>query len=223
MMGKRYIKLYEQITSWEWFRYPNTLCLFIYLLLKANYCDLEYHGRIVKRGQLVTSLPKISTDTSLSIQQTRTSMNHLISTGEITDESSPQGRVITIVNYDKYQTSTDKATDKEPKINRQINRQSTDDLTASIEYIKRIELNKKNKKTPSVFIKPTVDEVEEYCHERQNHVNPVRFVDYYDSCGWTVGKGKPMKDWRAAVRTWEKSEQTERDYEYDNSMRGLPV
>ena len=223
MMGKRYIKLYEQITSWEWFHQPNTLALFIYLLLKANYCDLEYRGRIVRRGQLVTSLPKLSTGVGLTIQQTRTALLHLKSTGEITDESTNQDRIITVVNYDRYQTSTDGSTGNQQATNRQLNRQSTDDSTPSKEYIERVERNRKGRKTPTVFIKPTVDEVEEYCHERQNHVNPVRFVDYYDSCGWTVGKGKPMKDWRAAVRTWEKSEQTERDYEYDNSMRGLPV
>ena len=223
MMGKRYIKLYEQITSWEWFQYPNTLALFIYLLLKANYCDRDFQGKMIHRGQIVTSLPKLATGTGLTIRQTRTALSHLISTGEVTDESSNQNRIITVVNYDRYQNATDESTGKRQANDRQNDRQTTDESTPSIEYIKRIELNKKNKKTPSVFIKPTVDEVEEYCHERQNHVNPVRFVDYYDSCGWTVGKGKPMKDWRAAVRTWEKSEQTERDYLRDSSMTGLPV
>ena len=76
-MGKRYIKLYEQITSWEWFRQPNTLAVFIYLLLKANYCDIEYHGRVIRRGQLVTSLPNLSTGVGITIQQARTALSHL--------------------------------------------------------------------------------------------------------------------------------------------------
>lgn len=50
--------------------------------------------------------------------------------------------------------------------------------------------------------KPTIDEVQQYCDERQNGINAAHFIDYYDSCGWTVGR-KPMKDWKAAVRTWE--------------------
>ena len=54
------------------------------------------------------------------------------------------------------------------------------------------------------FVKPTVEEVRAYCQERQNGVNPEKFVDYYDSNGWKVGKN-PMKDWKAAVRTWEKN------------------
>ena len=52
------------------------------------------------------------------------------------------------------------------------------------------------------FVPPTVDEVRAYCKERGNGVDPQRFVDYYSSNGWMVGKSK-MKDWKAAVRTWE--------------------
>ena len=55
------------------------------------------------------------------------------------------------------------------------------------------------------FTPPTVDEVREYCFERGNSVDPQRFVDYYTSNGWMVGKNK-MKDWKAAVRTWEQKD-----------------
>ena len=57
------------------------------------------------------------------------------------------------------------------------------------------------------FIPPTVDQVREYCEERGNSVSPQRFVDYYSSNGWMVGKNK-MKDWKAAVRTWEQKEKS---------------
>lgn len=55
------------------------------------------------------------------------------------------------------------------------------------------------------FVAPTVEEVRAYCLERGNGVDPQRFVDYYSSNGWMVGKNK-MKDWKAAVRTWEQRE-----------------
>lgn len=58
---------------------------------------------------------------------------------------------------------------------------------------------------PKRFIPPTVEEVAEYCFERMSKVDPQRFVDYYTSNGWMVGKNK-MKDWKAAVRTWEQKE-----------------
>ena len=61
------------------------------------------------------------------------------------------------------------------------------------------------KKAAPAFHPPTVEEVKAYCLERKNKVDAVRFVDYYTANGWKVGKN-PMKDWRAAVRTWERSE-----------------
>lgn len=54
------------------------------------------------------------------------------------------------------------------------------------------------------FIAPTVAEVKTYCKERRNNVDAERFVNFYMAKGWKVGKN-PMKDWKAAVRTWEKS------------------
>lgn len=55
------------------------------------------------------------------------------------------------------------------------------------------------------FKKPTLQEVLDYCKERRNTVNAQRFIDYYESKGWKVGR-EGMKDWKAAVRTWEASE-----------------
>lgn len=56
----------------------------------------------------------------------------------------------------------------------------------------------------SRFIPPTLEEVKAYCVERKNNVDPQHFIDYYESNGWKVGKN-PMKDWKAAVRTWERN------------------
>lgn len=53
------------------------------------------------------------------------------------------------------------------------------------------------------FVKPSANDVEAYCKERGNDVDAQRFVDFYESKGWKVGNS-PMKDWKAAVRTWEK-------------------
>ena len=71
------------------------------------------------------------------------------------------------------------------------------------------------------FVPPTEDEVALYCVERRNHVNAQKFVDYYSSNGWKVGRN-PMKDWKAAVRTWEKSEITEKDYQREMEYSDLP-
>ena len=58
--------------------------------------------------------------------------------------------------------------------------------------------------TRTRFAKPTVEEVRAYCEERGNNVDAQRFFDFYESKGWLVGC-TPMKDWKACVRTWERS------------------
>lgn len=61
------------------------------------------------------------------------------------------------------------------------------------------------------FTPPTVEEVTEYCRERGNGISPDAFIDYYTARDWTLGKGQKMKDWKAAVRTWEnRRKETER-------------
>lgn len=55
------------------------------------------------------------------------------------------------------------------------------------------------------FTPPTKEEVQAYCNERKNNVDVERFIDFYTANGWVQGKGKPIKDWKAAVRTWEKN------------------
>lgn len=57
------------------------------------------------------------------------------------------------------------------------------------------------------FTPPTLSEVESYCSERNNGINPQGFIDHYEARGWFIGKNK-MKDWRAAVRTWERNKST---------------
>ena len=56
------------------------------------------------------------------------------------------------------------------------------------------------------FTPPTVEEVRAYCQERNNSIDPDAFVDYYTARGWNYGQGKPVADWKAAVRTWERRE-----------------
>lgn len=60
----------------------------------------------------------------------------------------------------------------------------------------------KSSKTAKRFVPPTREEVAEYCKKRRSRVDPQRFVDFYAAKGWMIGRNK-MKDWQAAVRTWE--------------------
>ena len=73
-------------------------------------------------------------------------------------------------------------------------------------YKQNIETKKEvSKDTKKKFIPPTLDEVRAYCLERQNNIDPQKFIDFYAANGWVQGKGKPIKDWKACIRTWEKN------------------
>jgi len=60
--------------------------------------------------------------------------------------------------------------------------------------------------TKKRFVPPSLEEVQANCKERRNKVDPERFVDHYNANGWVQGRNKPLKDWQAAVRTWEKND-----------------
>ena len=72
-----------------------------------------------------------------------------------------------------------------------------------------IELEEEQKRKR--FVPPTLDEVKAYCSERKNNVDATRFIDYYTANGWLIGKNK-MKDWKAAVRTWERNNFSTKTY-----------
>ena len=61
------------------------------------------------------------------------------------------------------------------------------------------------------FVPPTLEEVKNYCQERNNGVDPNKWYDHYTAVGWKIGKN-PMKDWKAAVRGWEKQKEVKVEY-----------
>lgn len=119
-MNQGYIKLHRKMLDWEWWEDINTFRLFMYLLLKANHADKNWKGVLISRGSLITSLPILSAKTRLTVREVRTCLTRLKSTGEVTDVSSPKGRVITINNYERYQQD-----------DRLLDRQATDDRQAN--------------------------------------------------------------------------------------------
>jgi hypothetical protein len=85
----------------------------------------------------------------------------------------------------------------EEKLNRGIEEKLKDNNTNINNTINNKEIYKER------FKKPTLEEVKEYCEERNNGIDAEMFINFYESKGWMVGKNK-MKDWKACVRTWEK-------------------
>lgn len=74
-------------------------------------------------------------------------------------------------------------------------------LVDNLEYNIK-EINKEKTSAVTKFQPPTLEEVQTYCQQRQNNINPEQFLNFYTAKGWMMGKNK-MKDWQAAIRTWE--------------------
>ena len=92
---------------------------------------------------------------------------------------------------------------------RQISDKTPPEIELEREIEKELEIEKDSSAKSTTkrkrFEKPSISDIKQYCIERNNKVNAEQFFDYYESNGWKVGKNS-MKDWKAAVRTWERSE-----------------
>lgn len=103
MSDEGFIKLYRKMLNWEWYTDINTKVLFLHCLLKANYKEAKWQGVTIERGSFVTSIRHLADETGFTIQQTRTALEHLTSTHEITQKKTSKYTIITIVSYSKYQ------------------------------------------------------------------------------------------------------------------------
>ena len=135
--GKAFIKVYRKFLEWEWYSDVNTSRLFIHCLLKANWKPAKWKGQTIEAGQFVTSLANLADETGLTVQQVRTALEHLISTGEVTNKSQSKYRIITVNNWNCYQE--DNRVDNKQITN---NQQTNNKQVTTIE--EREEIKKKN-------------------------------------------------------------------------------
>ena len=135
-----YIKLDRKIAEWEWFTDSNTLKLWIYLLVNAQYQDSSYKGIEVKRGQLITGRKKLAEQLEMSEQQIRTCLDHLQATNEITIKPTNKYSVITIVKYGVYQGDDDGSNQQnnQQNVQRATNKQPTNNHNKRNKEIKNI-------------------------------------------------------------------------------------
>ena len=98
-----WIKLHRKITTWEWWDDHNTTRLFVFIITQANHKEKKWQGNTIKRGEFITSYPKMASMTGLSIKQIRTSINHLKKTGEVAVKSTNQFTKVIVENYSLYQ------------------------------------------------------------------------------------------------------------------------
>lgn len=219
--NKGFIVLHRKMFEWEWYTDVNTCHLFLHCLLRANHETKKWQGKIIERGSFITSLAHLSAETGLTVQQVRTSLNKLKITNELTSKTTSRNTVITVNNYNSYQ-DYDKQNNNQATIKQQTNNnQATTNNNENNENKERKEntsysLKEKNFSesvsagtSKKKFVPPQLSAVESYCNERQNGIDPQKFVDFYEARGWMMNKTK-MKDWKAAVRTWERQDKEQK-------------
>ena len=203
-----FIKLFRKFTEWEWYEDINVSRVFLHLILTVNFVDKKWKGILIKRGSIVSSYQTLANETSLSVKQVRTAIRKLESTDDVAIKSTNKYSVFTVKNYDLYQAKGKQETNEgQSEDNQETNkRQSEDKRRATTKESKEGKKEKNN--NIKRFTPPTYEQVSTYCKERNNTVDAERFLDFYESKGWMVGKNK-MKDWKAAVRNWERSSKQE--------------
>lgn len=205
-----YIKLHRQIQDcWIWDSGKfDKRSAWIDLLMLANHRDKKFmfNGKpvVITRGQFMTSIRKLAVRWEWSTSTVFEFLKILEDDNMIKKESDSHRTLLTIINYEVYQgvPNTDQTlTEHQSNTNRTLT-----ETTKEYKNIRNKEF--KENDTPNgvskrkCFAPPTVEEVRAYCQERGNNIDSQRFVDFYESKGWFVGKNK-MKDWKAAVRNWE--------------------
>nr|DAV56262.1 MAG TPA: helix-turn-helix domain protein [Caudoviricetes sp.] len=113
-------------------------------------------------------------------------------------------RVENGVTFNDYRVAK-KLTGVEKKVPRGVEKSSTPPVEKSSPHNLEEDITRRNTRERKRFAPPTLAEVSDYCKERGNSIDPQRFIDYYESNGWKVGRN-PMKDWKAAVRNWERGD-----------------
>ena len=194
------------LDSQLWMLGPDAIRLATYLLLNARHKHeaKKFPGFEIGRGELVTSLSDISKGCQWyenrkvrewSRQKVSRLLERLVEIDFCEHISDTFGTHLIICNYDYYQ---DPDNYKSDNCGTTVEQQRDNSV-----HIQEGKEGKENTKR-RVFQKPTLEEVQAYCKERNNNVDAKAWYDHYTSNGWKVGKNA-MKDWKAAVRTWERN------------------
>lgn len=193
-MAQGWISIHRQLQKhWIWKDKPFSKGqAWIDLIMLANYEDkkIPYKGEVItcERGTVNLSISVLAERWGWGREKTRNFLRLLEADKMVTVNATRHRTTITIENYTFY--------NNKPSTKPTTNRQQID-ITNNI-----------NNNNIGRFTPPTVKEVAAYCEERGNNISPEAFIDYYSSKGWMVGKNK-MKDWKAAVRNWERRQKAE--------------
>ena len=149
--NETWLKLYRSMLDWEWYQDVNTKILFLHLLLIVNIRPQRKMGMSVPAGAIDKTQQQLSTETGLTIQQLRTAISKLKSTGELTVVRGPKFSVYKLKSWDRYQA-------EQQKNSRSFNRRATEEQQKSNNLNKNSKNSKNRKKEESL---PPGDETDQ--------------------------------------------------------------
>lgn len=207
MNDKGWIKKHRSVFDWGWFSDDAVYRFFDCCIMDANIEDGEFLGNKIPRGSFATSYNRMSTRYKMSKMKVKRCINCLKKTGEIRVRSTSKFTLITIVNYEYYQSTVLMAST-----------QPSTHLSTQSSTQPSINQRKEEIKNTSVFVSPSLDDVKSYAQEKDVSSDmAIEFYDFYESNGWHVGNNK-MQNWKAAFNGWIRRKQKESSYEDDVQM-----
>lgn len=229
MSDNGWIKLYRELIDKPiWINStPEQNRILITLLCMANHKPgtWVWNGtpQKVNAGQFITSVQSIIDKCkckSITRQKVRTALEKFEKYGFLTIETNNQSTLVTVVNWQYYQENksennqhtNQQITNEQPTDNQQIttnkNKECKNDKNEKKESVYKHPLGEQEAGTDwcSAFVPPTVEEVTEYCNGAGITIDCEKFVNHYNSVGWTVN-GNIMRNWKARARNWYKQDQ----------------
>ena len=211
-MEKGYIRVYRTLMEKGYYSDSEYVHLWVHLLMNATYIRKEYlfNGKIeyLNPGQFITGRHILSKKTGIQESKVERILKSLEIEQQIEQQKNNKFRIITILNWSDYQQI-------EQQIEQPVNNQRTTSEQPVNTINKDNKYNKENNNKQKIedmgdkkstrFTTPDFEEVKSYCQERKNNINPEKWINHYESNGWMIGKNK-MKNWKAAIRTWELNE-----------------
>lgn len=219
-----WIKLHRKIiNNWIWDD-PEKLRAWLDILLMVNHEDKKtlVNGNLVviHRGERLTSISKLAVRWGWSRQRVRNFLDLLEQDEMCTTIRTTNGTTIKLSNYADYQDfqKVKRTTNFTTDVTADVTADLTADVTADVTQTRMIKNYKEGKeiyRASAQFVPPSLSEVSDYCLKRGNGIDANEFCDFYEARGWKLSKGLVMRDWKAAVRGWEKRQQ-KTDDRFDN-------
>ena len=193
-----WIKIHRKFLDWQWFKKPEAVQLFIYMLLKANHKDGNWQGHEIKKGQFITSAQTISNDTKLSLQVVRTLLKKFELTNEIIVKSTNKFTMLTICKYECYQdesnTINKQLTNKQQTTNKQLTTNKNEKNNKENIYREFQHLFITEDEVKKLLDKHTITQINNVLNDIENYKQNTKYKSLYLTAVKWLQKNEPTSE-----------------------------